>query len=610
MVEATPEHLLSAITLLQATSFTEDVKPSIRIAIAGLKTLREIYALLSMFRITVADLRRRFGIPAQNKDRNNDSKNEDIPAPDAVTPPADPEKQAGDSPPTDKSGTPKADGDGDGKPKKGRDKHGRRGKEDFPDAKQRYFAQPDFDHHGCHCPECLRSSVYLMGAVGGGIRFVGQPHLAVTGIHKELWRCGDCGAHFPAPLAADIINDGGNSRMGYSAAATIAAAKYLYGTPWARQESQGSLLDLHIPATTQWEHTLSLTTAALPVYRHLFCAAAPASLFYSDDTGARIIGVTTEDKTQRTTGKTVTRTGVHTSCVVAMLTDGRRINIYKTGIIHAGELLDEILKHRSKDLPRPYHMSDGHSANPPTVCSVIAGDCNSHARRKVEEKQGQWAAVWRYIESVYKAVYKTDAKAKKLSLSPEQRLALHRQESLPLMKAMFVWMQQCLDDKTVEPNSGLGGVFEYFLIRERGLTAFCRYPGFPIDNNLCEQSQKLVAQHRKNAEYFRTQRGAEAADVIMSLGATAKHAGVNAHHYFVALQRYKDEVKATPENFLPWNYLETIKQLEILSPPPRRVLEVSEAEFMDRQQRLHSKKAWGRPAAKPVQKTAAAAQGP
>ena len=76
---------------------------------------------------------------------------------------------------------------------------------------------------------------------------------------------------------------------------------------------------------------------------------------------------------------------------------------------------------------------------------------------------------------------------------------------------------------------------------------FCRHPGFPLDNNLCEQAQKLVAQHRKNAEYFRTQRGAEAADVIMSLGATAKRAGANAHHYFVILQRYKDKVEASPD---------------------------------------------------------------
>ena len=180
-------------------------------------------------------------------------------------------------------------------------------------------------------------------------------------------------------------------------------------------------------------------------------------------------------------------------------------------------------------------------------------------------------------------------------MSPEERLALHKRESLPLMRKMFRWMQDCFDEKTVEPNSSLGHIFEYFLKREYGLTMFCRHAGFPLDNNLCEAAQKLVAQHRKNAEYFRTLRGAEAADVIMSLGATAKRTGANAHHYFVMLQRYKGEVKASPERFLPWNYRETVATLEKAS-PPRSVREVPAVEFAERQQRLRSQKAWGKTA--------------
>ncbi len=60
------------------------------------------------------------------------------------------------------------------------------------------------------------------------------------------------------------------------------------------------------------------------------------------------------------------------------------------------------------------------------------------------------------------------------------------------------------------------------------------------------------------------------------------------------LQRYRDEVVREPERFLPWNYRETVAELVKASPPPPRVLEVSEAEFKDRQQRLRSTKAWGR----------------
>jgi hypothetical protein len=609
VVEVTPEQIGVAITLLQAATFSQEVVSSVRIAIAGLKTLREIYALLSMCRISIQQLRRRLGIKAPKKDGGSDNDGGDVAAPDGDAQPesgdigTQPEPAAPDPGSSDEAA--KSGEITGGKPPKirkdgqpyGRDDHGRRGKDDFPDALQRYFAHPDFDRPGCKCPECDKLKVFLMGAVGGGLRFTGQPHLTATGVNREIWRCGDCGAHFPAPLPVDLACDGGNSRVGHSAAATIACAKYLYGTPWARQESFGSLLDLHIPATTQWEQVRTLVAAAQPVYRYLFHVAAPADLFFSDDTGARIISLTAVDKTQRKTGKTVTRTGVHTSCVVSVLPDGRHIVIYKTAIIHAGELLDEILVNRPKGLLVPKHMSDGLSANPPTVCVVIEGECNAHARRKLEEKKDQWPSAWKFVKSVYKTVYKNDAMAAAQGMSPAERLALHRRDSLPLMQKMFRWMQGCFDNNTVEPNSNLGKIFEYFLTREYGLTMFCRHCGFPLDNNLCEGAQKLVAQHRKNAEYFRTERGAGAADVIMSLGATAKRSGANSHHYFVMLQRYKDEVKASPERFLPWNYRETVAALEKKAPPPQRVLEVSEDEFKDRQQRLKSTKAWGRPKA-------------
>ena len=582
VVEVSPGQLAAAIKSLETAAYSGEA--AVHLAIAGLTTLIELYRQLALFRVTIQQLRRRLGISAPKKDGGTGQDGADVPAP------RDDEETDGDeddaaaepvaTTTTDDAKKPVVTG---GKPPKtrkdgkpyGRDRHGRRGKEDFPEALQRYFAHPDFDGPGCRCPDCDKLKVYLMGAVGGGLRFTGQPHLTVTGVNREIWRCGDCGAHFPAPLPADLADDGGTSRVGHTAAATIACAKYLYGTPWARQESFGSLLDLHIPATTQWEQVRALVSAAQPVYRYLFHVAAPADLFFSDDTGARIISLTAVDKTQRKTGKTVTRTGVHTSCVVSVLPDGRHVVIYKTAIIHAGELLDEILVNRPKGLLVPQHMSDGLSANPPTVCVVIEGECNAHARRKLEEKKEQWPAAWKYVKSVYKAVYANDDRAKAEGLNPAQRLALHREQSLPLMRKMFQWMQGCFDNKTVEPNSNLGKIFEYFLTREYGLTMFCRYPGFPLDNNLCEGAQKLVAQHRKNAEYFRTERGAGAADVIMSLGATAKRAGANSHHYFVMLQRYKNEVKTSPERFLPWNYRETVAGLEKKAPPPQRVLELS-----------------------------------
>jgi transposase len=40
--------------------------------------------------------------------------------------------------------------------------------------------------------------------------------------------------------------------------------------------------------------------------------------------------------------------------------------------------------------------------------------------------------------------------------------------------------------------------------------------------------------------------------------ATAAEAGVNVFEYFTALQENRVKVKANPEKFLPWNYLDNI----------------------------------------------------
>src|SRR5208283_3694603 len=138
------------------------------------------------------------------------------------------------------------------------------------------------------------------------------------------------------------------------------------------------------------------------------------------------------------------------------------------------------------------------------------------------------------------------------------------------------WMQRELDQKNVEPNSQLGGIFEYFLVRKNKLMAFTEWAGAPITSNAVEQAIKLVARHRKNAMFFMTLRGAWICDVILSVGATAGTAEINLYNYFVTILRYRDEVKMNPAAFLPWEYQKTVAQLEIArarapTAPPRPV---------------------------------------
>lgn len=144
-----------------------------------------------------------------------------------------------------------------------------------------------------------------------------------------------------------------------------------------------------------------------------------------------------------------------------------------------------------------------------------------------------------------------------------------------------------MDQKNVEPNSTLGGIFQYFLTRKTKLMAFTEHPGAPITSNAVEQAIKLVALHRKNAGFFMTIRGAWICDVILSVGATAGGSDVNLYDYFVALLQYREEVKKDPSAFLPWEYRQTLLKLGQSTRDPTatasRVRELTSEQWQERQ---------------------------
>lgn len=81
-------------------------------------------------------------------------------------------------------------------------------------------------------------------------------------------------------------------------------------------------------------------------------------------------------------------------------------------------------------------------------------------------------------------VYKHDQVAKEQNMTDEERLRFHRENSSPLMAELNIWRNDQLDQKTVEPNSGLGQAVNDMLRHWDALTLFPRDPGAPLDNNI------------------------------------------------------------------------------------------------------------------------------
>ena len=194
----------------------------------------------------------------------------------------------------------------------------------------------------------------------------------------------------------------------------------------------------------------------------------------------------------------------------------------------------------------------------PETLKVIVSHCLAHARRRFVEVTPNFPDACRHVLETLGQVYHHDALARKLQLSAEDRLVYHQQHSRPVMDQLRQWLTAQLEQKKVEPNSGLGGAIGYLLKYWVRLTLFLRQPGAPLDNNVCERSLKKAILHRKNSLFYKTEKGAAVGDLFMSLIHTAELCGANPFDYLTHLQRHADELEQHPQDWMPWNYLATI----------------------------------------------------
>ena len=160
--------------------------------------------------------------------------------------------------------------------------------------------------------------------------------------------------------------------------------------------------------------------------------------------------------------------------------------------------------------------------------------------------------------NILKDVYKNDATARNEKMSPEERLRFHQAKSASHMAELEKWMAVEINEGKVEPNSGLGEAITYMQNHWDKLTLFLRQSGAPIDNNLCERALKKAILHRKNAYYFRTENGARVGDLFMSLIHTCELNDVNSFDYLTELQKHHDELRSSPELWMPWAYRNTL----------------------------------------------------
>ena len=535
----------------ELAAIVERIKPSVEAEDyeklkAVVDTLVWLEAELEKKGATVARLRKALSINTKKTEKTRDVLKGAQGAESSPDPPDEGEKTSGEQ------------------KKKKRKGHGRNGADAYEGAEHNHVPHESLKP-GDPCPECeiAGAKVYPLNDPLKLVRIKGQSPIQATVHELDRLRCNLCGKVFRAKAPEDI----GEKKYDETSASMIGLLKYGTGLPFNRLERLVKNFKIPLPTSTQWDIVSKAAIILVMVYNELIRQAAQWDIFYNDDTSVKILQLLKENQKIEETGSKE-RTGIFTSAIVASC-DDHKIVVFFTGRQHAGENLGDVLQHRADELENPMQMCDGLSRNVPKDFEglLIKANCMSHGRRKFVEIVHSFPQECLFVLESLREIYHHDAIARKEQMSPKRRLRFHQDHSAKVMADLKSWMNDQLEERKVEPNSSLGGAFSYMLNRWDKLTLFLRKPGAPLDNNICERALKKAILHRKNALFYKTENGAQVADTFMSLIYTAELEGADPFDYLTELLKHPEELRRSPQDWMPWNYQAAVAAAEAAAQP-------------------------------------------
>jgi len=423
-----------------------------------------------------------------------------------------------------------------------------------------------------NCPdELCDGKVYPSVEPARIIRITGVAPLGATRYDCLRLRCNLCGTIYTAEPEDDI----GDSKYDENVPAMIGLLRYGYGLPHSRIEQLCKSCGIPMPSSTQWDLVNEAADGLMPVYEALVLQAAQSDVFTIDDTHMRVLELNEKlDAAYKAVEAQVKagelpksalskqRTGVQTTGMVVNGSDGD-IVLFITGEKHAGENFEDVLARRAAELTVPIRMADALSRNFVGDVETLDANCLAHGRRQFVKIESSFPDEVEHVLRQLERVYKHDAETKTEAMSPDERLAYHQTHSKPIMDDLQAWMRRRIDERLVEPNSGLGAALAYFDDHWDRLTLFLRVAGAPLDSNVVERALKKAIRHRRNSLFYRSIRGAEVGDGFMSLIHTAESHKVSTFDYLTALLRHGHIVGDSPVDWMPWNYRATIDRLHL-----------------------------------------------
>jgi len=485
---------------------------------------------------------------------------------------SDANARSGDAPETSTQGNGKTDG-GNSKAKG----HGRNGANAYRQAQHfSHLLAPGVIGAQCEACRLANMSRYREKIT---IRIVGQPLFSAEGHHYEQGRCRNCG-HIVRAEGPDDVNEGLGTdyiRYDWSACAMLMVMHYFGGAPFKRMESLHEGWGVPMPDANQWEVVSAGDDLLLPLYRALEQhAIQKATNFRIDDTGAMVIAlkkqIAAEIAALQSLGESTkgVRTGINATGLYWETPNGPVILFY-TGRHHAGEIVDQLLRHRLISSPKLVKCTDGASKNfdHEHADKLVESTCNAHALLKFRDIKDKHPIEYAEAGRVYKQVFDNDDEARTLGLTPVDRMLYHRVHSKPLMQQLKKMCEEKITSKLIEPSSRLWEPLTFVINQWDRLTRFCETPGVPLDTNLVEQALIMPVRYLAGSFNYHTEDGAVVGDHAMSLIATARANDVEPVAYLTECLRCHEDLAKRPEHYLPWVYRERHKDARASDASPR-----------------------------------------
>jgi transposase len=445
--------------------------------------------------------------------------------------------------------------------------HGRNGAQAFTGAKN-FFYKLAQGIVGSLCEACKKGRLkrYRDKVI---IRVVGQPIFGAEIHRAERARCLVCGKVITASTMPSGLEDGIGKHVIYhwKACAMLLVLHYTSGQPFKRIESLHQGWGIPFSDANQWEVVSQSIGYLLPLVNTLEQHGVQRGLnLRIDDTGSMVVELQRQIVAECDAAKALglsldeIRTGINATCARLETPEGTVI-LFFTGRHHAGEMIEQLLKHRSVNSGKIVKITDGASKNfdHGQEDKVIEAVCNAHAFLKFHDVKEQFPAEYALVGEAYHHVFKNDALTRERKMSPDERLAYHQKHSLPWMEKIKQLCSEKIENRLLEPRSPLWKPVHFVINQWQRLTKFLEVPGVPLDTNLVEQELITAVRYLAASFNYQTSNGSKAGDAAMSLIATARANDVEPVAYLAYCLENHADLEQHPEKYLPWVYRETVQ---------------------------------------------------